>query len=82
MLSALLKETGIVNVVRCAEASARADFQLYVKDHYDDLMVERAMRLSLHYPSHSPDDPSSSSGSQVPRPGVNSAIALPLPENR
>ena len=79
MLSALLGESNIVDVVRRAEASARADFETYVKDLYDDLMVQRAVRLSLNYPSLAPSGAASSSD---PRPGVSGALAPPHPERR
>ena len=79
MLSALLGESGIVDVVRRAEASARADFELYVKNLYEDLMLDRAVRLSLNWP---PSVGSGAASSSEPRPGVTSALAPLHPQQR
>ena len=79
MLSALLGESNIVDVVRRAEASARANFESYVKDLYEDLMLERAVRLSLHCPQSASSGAASSS---EPRPGVTGALSPLHPQQR
>ena len=79
MLSALLGETNIVDVVRRAEASARANFESYVRNLYEDLMLQRAVRLSLYCP---PSAGSGAASSSDPRPGVTGALSPLHPQQR